>query len=329
MRNKCTNSVKYLLASMGLNESCACNFCRDTVFGYTGQRALPDTGLMDYKARFYDPALNRFLQPDSIVSNPLNPQTWNRYSYVNNSPVNFTDPSGHRCAPEDECDTPHGDLPSTPHLGENGGSDDDPVELNDNGNALKSVLDRLNMHKNWWNNYDITNQLSVTDLMVIILSAELKGVSDNEANETDFSHAATHWFWDRCRAAYANCSGPTDNAILNWMGDALQSAKGLFGGSDPVNYDKGLAYSVAGSILGSHTADPEWQLPITNANGNADHPIHWGNEKSYYELYYGGQHPLDIYQKLGGDDPFYLIPYTEEHRMCLAAFGSIFPCPPQ
>ncbi|HXF84640.1 MAG TPA: hypothetical protein VNK49_04560, partial [Anaerolineales bacterium] len=30
-----------------------------TDFGYTGQRALPDTGLMDYKARFYSPSLGR------------------------------------------------------------------------------------------------------------------------------------------------------------------------------------------------------------------------------------------------------------------------------
>ena len=38
---------------------------------------------------------NRWLSPDSIVPDPTNPQSFNRYSYVRNSPLNFTDPSGH------------------------------------------------------------------------------------------------------------------------------------------------------------------------------------------------------------------------------------------
>ena len=33
------------------------------------------TGLMDYKARFYSAYLNRFLQPDSIIPNPADPQS--------------------------------------------------------------------------------------------------------------------------------------------------------------------------------------------------------------------------------------------------------------
>ncbi len=44
---------------------------------YTGQRDMPGTGLMDYKARIYDPWLGRFVQPDSIVPGPTNPQSWN------------------------------------------------------------------------------------------------------------------------------------------------------------------------------------------------------------------------------------------------------------
>jgi hypothetical protein len=50
---------------------------------------------MDYKARFYSPVLNRFIQPDSIIPETYNPQTWNRYSYVNNRPINLNDPTGH------------------------------------------------------------------------------------------------------------------------------------------------------------------------------------------------------------------------------------------
>ncbi len=66
-----------------------------TDFGYTFQRALPDTGLMDYKARFYSQRLGKFIQPDTLVPGPANPQSWNRYSYVGNSPISFSDPTGH------------------------------------------------------------------------------------------------------------------------------------------------------------------------------------------------------------------------------------------
>ena len=37
----------------------------------------------------------QFIQPDTIIPNPANPQTWNRYSYVLNNPIRYSDPSGH------------------------------------------------------------------------------------------------------------------------------------------------------------------------------------------------------------------------------------------
>jgi RHS repeat-associated protein len=62
---------------------------------YTGQRWEGSVGFYDYGARSYDPALGRFLQADSIVPNPANPQSLNRYAYVLNNPLKYTDPSGH------------------------------------------------------------------------------------------------------------------------------------------------------------------------------------------------------------------------------------------
>ena len=41
------------------------------------------------------PYINRFLQPDSIIPNTGNPQTWNRYSYTANNPILYIDPDGH------------------------------------------------------------------------------------------------------------------------------------------------------------------------------------------------------------------------------------------
>ena len=45
--------------------------------------------------RVYDPMLGRFGAPDPMTENPFSTQGWNRYSYVGNSPLNFTDPSGY------------------------------------------------------------------------------------------------------------------------------------------------------------------------------------------------------------------------------------------
>jgi RHS repeat-associated protein len=72
-----------------------------TDFGYTGQRNLDaqgnafSLGLMDYNARFYDPILGRFIQPDTVVPGAGSSAAYNRYAYVMNNPINLTDLFGH------------------------------------------------------------------------------------------------------------------------------------------------------------------------------------------------------------------------------------------
>jgi len=63
---------------------------------FTGQRLIGTTGLYDFKARWYDPEVGRFLAVDPLLPAPGDPQTHNPYPYVNNDPVNLTDPDG-RC----------------------------------------------------------------------------------------------------------------------------------------------------------------------------------------------------------------------------------------
>ncbi|MCS6962436.1 MAG: hypothetical protein NZM16_00075 [Thermoflexus sp.] len=62
---------------------------------FTGQRWEAGLGLYDYRARFYDPYLGRFLQPDPLVPEPGNPQALNRYAYVYNNPLRYVDAGGH------------------------------------------------------------------------------------------------------------------------------------------------------------------------------------------------------------------------------------------
>ena len=62
---------------------------------FTGQTEDEAAGLYWYASRAYDAAIGRFVSPDSIVPAPGNPQSLNRYSYVYNNPLKYTDPTGH------------------------------------------------------------------------------------------------------------------------------------------------------------------------------------------------------------------------------------------
>jgi len=45
--------------------------------------------------RVYDPTLGRFLSADPHIQSPYSTQSYNRYSYVSNNPLKYTDPSGY------------------------------------------------------------------------------------------------------------------------------------------------------------------------------------------------------------------------------------------
>jgi RHS repeat-associated protein len=64
--------------------------------GYTGHTEDREHGLINMKGRIYHPMLGRFLTPDPYVDGTNVTQRWNRYAYVSNNPLSFTDPSGFR-----------------------------------------------------------------------------------------------------------------------------------------------------------------------------------------------------------------------------------------
>ncbi len=100
MRYKAWGEVRYSWTA-GLSTTPAYELANYT---FTGQYSYTaDFGLMFYNARWYDPYLNHFTQPDSIIPDQYNPQDWNRYSYARNNPLRYTDPSGHiACDDQDE-----------------------------------------------------------------------------------------------------------------------------------------------------------------------------------------------------------------------------------
>ena len=63
--------------------------------GFTGHAQNDEVALIYMRARYYVPGVGRFASADSIVPDPLNPQSFNRYSYVFNNPLVFSDFTGH------------------------------------------------------------------------------------------------------------------------------------------------------------------------------------------------------------------------------------------
>ena len=67
-----------------------------TDFLFTGARYEQELGLYLLGSRWLDPTLGRFIQADTIIPEASQGvQAWDRYAYVNNSPANYTDPTGH------------------------------------------------------------------------------------------------------------------------------------------------------------------------------------------------------------------------------------------
>jgi hypothetical protein len=69
---------------------------------------------MFYVSRWYDPSLGRFVQADTLIpESTQGTQAWDRYAYVNNNPVRYTDRTGHitdqgdgGCTDEADCAIP-------------------------------------------------------------------------------------------------------------------------------------------------------------------------------------------------------------------------------
>ncbi len=94
----------------------------ETDRGFTGHEHLTGVGLIHMNGRVYDPAIGRFMSPDPIIQDPLNTQSYNRYTYVFNNPLRYVDPTGFTCEDSGNPDTGGSCTTTAPDLsGDNGG----------------------------------------------------------------------------------------------------------------------------------------------------------------------------------------------------------------
>ncbi|QOR35895.1 RHS repeat protein [Clostridium sp. 'deep sea'] len=62
---------------------------------YSGEFYDYETGLYYLRARYYNPYIGRFISEDSYWGEDVNPLSLNLYTYCENDPINYIDPSGH------------------------------------------------------------------------------------------------------------------------------------------------------------------------------------------------------------------------------------------
>jgi RHS repeat-associated protein len=68
-------------------------------YRFTAHEHLDDFCLINMNGRMYDPVLAMFLSPDPFIQSPETTQNFNRYAYVLNNPLKYTDPTGYSYDP--------------------------------------------------------------------------------------------------------------------------------------------------------------------------------------------------------------------------------------
>jgi RHS repeat-associated protein len=79
----------------GTNNNTIANTTLQTTRAFTGHEQIAElSGLVHMNARVYDSDIGRFLSADTMIQDPHDSQSYNRYSYVRNNPLKYTDPTG-------------------------------------------------------------------------------------------------------------------------------------------------------------------------------------------------------------------------------------------
>jgi RHS repeat-associated protein len=199
-----------------------------TKYQYTGQYSYEaEFGLYFYNARWYDPVLSRFAQADSIV--PSGVQGWDRYAYVNNNPLAYTDPSGHKPA---ECE-----IKCVPR------SVLDRSKLSPVGRDLYDTYIKL-WNKStgwWWGLYGADGDFTIDEFMAMNWHYEQANYGSLKGYNAAVRNAASSWqLASGCQNTSYTCDVSTAEGSLNFLGYYSEVAENRADacGNSPCNLNK-------------------------------------------------------------------------------------------
>jgi RHS repeat-associated protein len=108
---------------------------------FTGKERDAESGLDYFGARYYASSMGRFMSPDPsglAYANPMNPQSFNFYTYALNNPLRFVDPSGLTICDWGSSDQGGEDYDDDADCAADGGTvvtDNQTVTVNSSGNS--------------------------------------------------------------------------------------------------------------------------------------------------------------------------------------------------
>jgi RHS repeat-associated protein len=147
-------------------------------YKYTGQRLDSYINFYWYNSRWFDPYLNRWTSPDSVIPDYYNPLDWDRYAYVRNNPLKYNDPSGHfpACDRDDWACQHHWDEPVAQDW-----LMDDTETLGDV--AIETILTTLVEPLDWWSMAEDCYNGECSPWMLLGLLPIIPGTVGNKVDE--------------------------------------------------------------------------------------------------------------------------------------------------
>jgi hypothetical protein len=234
---------------------------------------------MFYNARWYDPALGRFAQADSIV--PGGVQGLDRYAYANNNPLYYTDPSGHSY-----CDSEYAFQEDCQDDSQDSIVSNNEPELSYGGTLMKGLFEGFK---------EVYPDATIYDFTIWIFSGEFSGLEGDALSENPnlaetLAHTASHWL-------YINHGQMSENTLLNWLW-AMDSGKlrwSTWHDTGEIS-DYGTAVELATEVVGLMRDAPEewrrWETWEENTYWNGKwnpvnlppHGYSWGNASLFPSL---------------------------------------------
>jgi RHS repeat-associated protein len=284
-------------------------------YQFTGQYRQASLGLDFFNARWYDPALGRFAQADTLIPEASQgTQAWDRYAYALNNPLRFIDPTG-KFACGDGINDPRCDRIEPG----NDAHPDDDGPLTEKGRDTYNDYVRLKWAKGWWNNYTPGN-LTPEQFLGLMILWERSGLDiealliEATANQLWMDTSAHGGHVPYCQGtacgnglfnflgAYADPyhkGGHISNRVAQMLNGLFQESN-LLAGSETMSNIMNRAESIGDFIS---TSDP------SRNQYNGDVPYHWGNRSGLWDRLQKAQFGFAMNQVVYWDQGNFII-YT-------------------